>query len=170
MPVLVGCGQTSSSDITTNQESIVSDSITDEDLDLAGDWQFADYWLVVADTSTDYWQLNTLMFQLSDQLTVEIDTLGRYYDESLHQIILPFDDEDELYAGSYFPRRFSGVFLSVEHLNYLAEDRSNSTDVLALVVAIFESQEEAEEYNLLVNKFSPSSFVQYASLYVGCMH
>ncbi|WP_262490545.1 hypothetical protein [Hymenobacter sp. CRA2] len=33
------------------------------------------------------------------------DTLGRFFDEQKNLIRLPDDDEDELYAGDYFPRR-----------------------------------------------------------------
>jgi hypothetical protein len=167
------CGGGSSNSDFKHPSQSVSDSIETIDtsgIDLSGDGQFADYWMVIMDTSTNYWQLRKHMFDLSELMRVEIDTLGRCFDSAINRIIVPYDSEDETYAGSYYPRRYSGVFLSIEQLALMLETDKYSIGNMALIVAVFDNSVEAKEYHQQVKHFSEKSFVQYASLYVGCMH
>jgi hypothetical protein len=173
--ILASCGGNQSPNEVKSPAQVVNDSIETIDsdtseLDLNGDWQFADYWMVVADTSTNYWQLRKRMVELSDLLQVEIDTLGRCFDSTTNRVIVPYDSEDEIYAGVYYPRRYSGEFLSIEHLALMLETTEYSNENMALIVAIFDNSAEAQQYHQKVKQFSATSFVQYASLYVGCMH
>ena len=74
--------------------------------DLTDEDQYMDAFVVIADTSQNYYDLRSEMFVLSEKLDLQIDTLGRGYDAAKDLIALPIDDADELYAGDHFPRRY----------------------------------------------------------------
>ena len=61
---------------------------------------------MVADTGKDYFKLRNQMFRLNQLLHISIDTMGRYYNKMKDEIVLRENDEDEIYRGEYFPRRF----------------------------------------------------------------
>lgn len=127
--------------------------------------------VVIADTSRNYHVLRDRMFDLAGKLQFDIDTMGRGYDEAKNLICLPEIDEDELYAGSYFPRRFPGSALSLEYLgNYSPSDDPEDDGTIALVVAITEQKEEAEAVLAGVKEHAGGAYIIEALLYVGCMH
>ena len=82
------------------------------------DEQYMNAYIVVSDTSQNYFELRQKMFELSKVLKTEIDTMGRGFNKNKNLICLPENDEDEIYAGDYFPRRYPSETLSLEYLIY----------------------------------------------------
>jgi len=78
----------------------------------------ATYFVVVADTNLDYNFLRKEMFDLNRQLKIPIDTMGRFYNTAKNLIALPDNDDDEIYAGDYYPRRYPSEDLSLEYLDF----------------------------------------------------
>lgn len=64
--------------------------------------QYADYYLVIPHKSFVYNDLKNTMLAINDQYHLEIDTIGRFFDKTKQQIIVPEDDEDELYRANIF--------------------------------------------------------------------
>jgi hypothetical protein len=173
LTIVTSCSQFQSEENKSTLEEVISDDnevAFQDTLDVNGDWEFADYWLVIADTSSNYQKLHTQMVQLGAVMKIEIDTLGRYFDTTMQRIQLPYDDEDEMYAGQYFPRRFSGIFLSIEHPYYMLDNPVYNSEDMAIVVAIFDDEMDAKIFNEKVRQYCKTSFVQYAKTFVGCMH
>src|SRR5262245_40484266 len=87
---------------------VAADSITpDSALAYADEVpEYATFFIVIADTGQEYYPLHDKMFKLNTQLKLDIDTMDRYFNKTKNLIALPDDAEDEMYAGSYFPRRF----------------------------------------------------------------
>ena len=131
---------------------------------------YMDAFIVVSDTSEDYLGLREKMFQLSENLGFEIDTMGRGFNTNKNLICLPDNDEDEIYAGEYFPRRYPSEALSLEHLNYYSKGQKPSSRTIALVVMITDEKEKAELKVKQINKYSESAFIINTKLYMGCMH
>ncbi len=143
--------------------SFFSDSV-----DMSG--QYMNAFIVVADTGQDYFILRETMLTLSSGLEFEIDTMGRGYNSELDLIALPTDDPDEIYTGNYFPRRYNSQSLSLEYLSYYDADTHSDDKTIAIVVAITDSQEEAE---ILLSKLKPqflNAYIQESEIYLGCMH
>lgn len=128
----------------------------------------ATFYIVVADTSTDYYSLRDQMLQLHQSVRIPIDTMGRSYNPSKALITLPDDDEDEIYAGDYYPRRFPSNSLSLEYLSFYQLKASEKT--IALVAGIHESPESTDSTFSVIRRFYSKAFVIPTEIYTGCIH
>lgn len=177
---ITACGsQPKSSEIQTppfevSDTSIVfqvTDSIKEEktiDTIDTTDYENATYYFVIADTNSNYSILCHKMFNLQKQYHLTIDSLGRLYIKKKNLIALPENDEDELYAGQYFPRRYPSDFLSLEYLDFYAQKPSNKT--IALMAGIFETKHSADSVLAIIKPIERNSFILKAKIYIGCMH
>lgn len=128
-------------------------------------------YIVVADTSYNYTELNKLMRKISSKFNLKIDTLGRTYDSDKDLICLPEDDEDEIYAGSYFPRRYSSDYLSLEYLDYYKEANMRlEAKTIALVVMISTNKLVSERMLRKIKNYSKNTFIFEGKVDYGCMH
>lgn len=128
----------------------------------------ATYYIVVVDTSEEYFFLQNKMYNIHEQIKIPIDTMGRYFNAAKNLIILPESDEDEIYAGEYFPQRFPTNCLSLEYLNsYDLKAREKS---IALVAGIFEKEQAANSLLYKVKNRYPNSFKIKSTMYTGCVH
>jgi hypothetical protein len=134
------------------------------------DEEYLNVYLVVSDTSRNYFELREKMFVLNQKLKTEIDTMGRSYDPNKNLICLAEDDEDEIYAGGYLFRRSLSEFLSLEYLIYYQDEKNTTEKTIALVTIITDSKEEAENKLLEVKKYSKNAFIVNSQIYMGCMH
>lgn len=90
--------------------SLLQQGLAEDDLPSdSGETDYANFFVLLADTGQDYSTLQKRMFFLHNKLNWPIDTLGRYYDQNKGAVILPENDEDELYAGEYYPPAFPGT-------------------------------------------------------------
>ena len=126
------------------------------------------YYLVVIDTSHNYYLLQRKMQVLSKDYNIAIDTMGRYYNEDKDLITLPEDDEDEMYRGQYFPRRYPSPDLSLEYLKFY--NISSKEQTIALVSGIYESKHSADSALNKIKVQESKAFVLKADIYIGCMH
>ncbi len=150
---------------TSLQTTVATDNSVVED---TSDFNNATYFVVVADTSADYYLLHKKMFNLSRQLNIPIDTMGRFYNKTKNLIALPDNDEDEIYAGDYFPRRFPSDNLSLEYLDFY--QRQSGEKTIALVTGIYEKEKSADSALTVLRKTEKKVFKIKADIYVGCMH
>lgn len=132
--------------------------------------QYMDAYLVVADTSQDYFALRRELFDLSHKCQIPIDTLDRGYDTTKNMICLPENYEDEVYAGEYFPRRAPTVSFSLEYLAYYSDSVIASDKTIALVAAIADSQEAADALLRKIQQYIMHAFILRTKIYMGCMH
>jgi hypothetical protein len=128
----------------------------------------ATFYIVVADTSSDYYSLRDQMLHLHRLLDIPIDTIGRSYDPSKNLIALPEDDEDEIYAGDYLPRRFPSHNLSLEYFSFYHEKAREKT--IALVAGIYESPSSADSTLIAIKQVNSKAFSIPAEIYTGCIH
>jgi len=156
------------SEAESDGKAPTSESDTYDPEQNSDDYNFATYFVVIADTNTDYAVLDAEMYELQRKLEIPVDTMGRSYNADKDLIALPDDDEDEIYAGDYFPRRFPSETLSLEYLNFYLQGAGNKT--IALVSGIYEKKEDADRLRSKLKKTAPKTFVVEARIYVGCMH
>lgn len=135
---------------------------------LAQQEDYADFYISVADTAVNYKSLKNKMIDLQTELNIKIDTMGRGYNAEKDLICLAEDDEDELYAGQYFPRRFPSESLSIEYLNFYTPTTTEKT--LALITGIFESKDEAKKHLDKVLPTNNNAYLIKSNIYIGCMH
>lgn len=174
--LLISCGtspafqNTQVSDSTSEiHPKIDSDSVkSDLEEEYNDDYNYADYYIVIADTGFDYFKLRKKMLSLSRTLTLEIDTMDRHYNIEKNLIALPDDDGDEIYAGEYYPRRHPSPCVSLEYLNFYQDAAREKT--IALVCGIYESENTADSALQVLAKQSSSSFKIKSKVYIGCMH
>ena len=124
--------------------------------------------VVVADTSLNYYALREQLFMLHDSLQQPIDTMGRTYNKVKDLIALPEDDEDEMYAGEYYPRRTTSQDLSLEYLDMYQEAAREKS--IALVTGIYENKKSADSAVRVLKRYSPKAFSVTSEIYMGCMH
>ena len=126
------------------------------------------YYLVIADTSSSYYELHKKMFDLNAEYKIPIDTLRRYYNKEKKQIVLPDNDDDEMYAGDYFPRRYPSENLSLEYLDFYNRNANQKT--IALVSGIYQSEKSADSLLTIIRKTDNKAYKLKSQVYVGCMH
>ncbi len=129
---------------------------------------YADYFVVVVDTGSNYQNLHHKMLDLSKKYKLNIDTLGRFYDHEKDLIMLPKDDEDEIYAGDYFPRRAVDETVSIEYL--AVYQPKSKVKTMALIAGIYEDEMSATSRFSKIKEDFPNAFKIKSHLYVGCMH
>lgn len=126
------------------------------------------YYIVVADTGMMYAPLNAAMYNLSAKLSSTVDTLNRGYDKKKNKIVLSEQDDDELYAGEYFPRRFPSTTLSMEYMDSYTP--GSKEGMMGIISGIYEKQAEAEIAWKNVKVHAPNARIVKADIYVGCIH
>ena len=173
--ILVSCqtkpGKTNTGNADSGTIALGTDcviTIGQHDDEYVSEIDHATFFIVVADTGHDYYSLHRKMFTLNQQLNLPVDTLGRYFNENKNLIALPDNDEDEIYAGDYFPRRFPSENLSLEYLAFYQEKATEKT--IALVTGIYESEQSADSALAILKRAEPNGFKIKADVYVGCMH
>ena len=153
----------------TTTPLLTDDDTSTVDADTAEEQPTATYYVVMADTGENYYQLRDNMLRISKATGMPIDTMGRGYDEEKDLICLPKNDEDEVYAGEYYPRRFPSVNLSLEYLDTYKKEQVGET-TMALVAGIFETRQSADSLLRVIKPVSRTPFVEMAKIYTGCMH
>jgi len=133
------------------------------------DEMFMNAYVVIADTSSDYHVLRNEMFELSESLSMKIDTMERGFNEAKNLICFPLNHEDEMYAGEYYPRRYTSEWLSLEYYEYYS-DVNQRSGTIALVAAITESKEHADSLSMKIQKYAKGAFVVQSRIFIGCMH
>lgn len=127
--------------------------------------------IVIVDTGKNYKSLHEKMFQVSRTFNIDIDTMDRGYNVTERRLTLAADHPDEIYAGSYFPRRYDSDHLSIEHLTYYTKGHSPTADeTMALVACITDSLSVAKGLETILKPTHPNAFIVSAELYLGCMH
>ena len=132
--------------------------------------QYMNAYIVIADTSQNYVELRKKMFGINEKLKTEIDTMGRGFNREKNLICLPENDEDEIYAGDYFPRRYPSETLSLEYLVYYTNGKKPTEGTIALVTIITDNKEKADKKLAEIKKYSDKAFIVNSQIYMGCMH
>lgn len=125
-------------------------------------------YVTIADTGRDYFVLHKLMDELSPIMGLRIDTLGKEFNVKKQKIAVPENDDDEMYRGEYYPRRYTGNSLSLEYLNFYYG--KSSEENMALVTNICSQRDSAFYYAKKIPQGKGHVFVIRSNLYVGCMH
>jgi hypothetical protein len=168
---IAACGSTQAD---KNESSQVDSADTNRHDSIYGDSdetyfnEIDTFYIVVADTGNDYYELRDQMLSISNTANLIIDTMGRYYNEQKKLIQLPDNDEDEVYRGDYFPRRFPSESLSLEYLTLYNSISGDNT--IALVTGIFETKHSADSARQSILNIQPKTFVLESRIYTGCMH
>jgi hypothetical protein len=142
------------------------DTISEPEIDMNN--EMATYFVVIADTSYNYFNLRSVLIQTARKLKLEIDTMDRFYNSITRKIQLPDDSEDEIYAGEYFPRRYNSESLSIEYANQYLDNLNDS--LMAGIMGIYVELSDAEKRLQQIRKYNPKAFVVKSELFQGCMH
>ncbi len=132
--------------------------------------EYTNAYVVIADTSNDYYDLRSKMFELSKNSNLEIDTLDRGFDADENKLCLPKDHEDYIYAGFYYPRRDYSMSISIEYLEYYKSGSLSGNGPYALVCAISGNKEQAKIIRDKIVPIFGKTYIMGSRIYIGCMH
>ena len=133
--------------------------------------QFFKAFVVVADTAQDYYALRGKMFRMRKKLHAKIDTLGREYNAKKNLICYPENENDEIIAGKYFPRRDKSKTLSLEYLDGYPSSKLNTTpSTIAIVTLITDDKRKAEKTVAKLQKIFPQAFLIETEFFMGCWY
>lgn len=133
--------------------------------------EYSTMYFVLIDTGKNYYALSSLMHTVSNKTGLPIDTLNRHYNNDRNMIVLADDDEDEMWRGEYYPRRYGEDFMSIEYWQYFLLNHNQPTDTtFALVAGMFYNPISADSLADVIKKYQPSVFVEEAKVFNGCMH
>lgn len=149
---------------TINHKDTVQDDISYYE----GESEETDFYVVIGDSGTDYFTLRNKMIKMAETGKLQIDSMERYFNTEKNDLILPEKHDDQMYAGTYYPRRFEGNFLSIEHLNQYKKYSSDKT--LAIIAGIYANKQEAELRTMQLNQNGFLATNSLCKLHTGCMH
>lgn len=151
--------------LASNNQIVNNADLTEDSTEIDA---YANYQVIVIDTNANYDQLHQKMFQLKDKLNMTVDSMGRYYNRKRDLIVLPEDDEDQVYAGEYFPRKDLSETLS---LDYMEQYRPNSKPkTIGIIAGIYENASSADSALKAIQKVEAKAFKLNSRIYIGCMH
>lgn len=129
-----------------------------------------DHYIVVSGEGYDYDSLVARAGEVAQWLQVPFDQQGRVYEPG-KGIIVPYDAEDELYRGDYYPRRFESSEVSIEMYDYLAlEEEAGDSSRMTVVAGMFATAEKAETVLRKLKPLMPEAKLIRRELFVGCLH
>ncbi|HOS48742.1 MAG TPA: hypothetical protein PLG57_08905 [Bacteroidia bacterium] len=171
--ILAGCGESNSpktgiSEPIQKVDSIVKLDSSVNSVDSSIYQDYTNYWVVIADTGLKYDRLLNQMLVLNDKVKLPIDSMGRFYNRKKDLIALPDNDEDEIYAGDYYPRRFESDYLSIEYLKYYTS--ASQEKMMSIVAGIFIDESSADSVLTQIRNYKSSAYKIQANLYTGCIH
>ncbi|WP_207535643.1 hypothetical protein [Desertivirga arenae] len=149
--------------VISQQPKSTETEISDENPD---DW--AEYYVLMADTGQNYQPLQKAMKEVSHLTNIKIDTLNRSFRADKNLIALADDDEDEMYAGDYFPRRFQGNFLSIEYLSSYLDDAPEKT--MVLIAGIYDNKASADSAFQVISSKGVKVQNRKTKMFIGCLH
>jgi hypothetical protein len=125
--------------------------------------------IVLAGTSTNFEALDHSAKAISKKTGIT------YQNGLIHDLkrgmIVPDTSSDEIYAGAYYPRRYSSNEISIEMLWYYMDSQNQDTlKEMIILAGIFQTKEEAEKQLSLVKSVVPTAYVKKKMMYMGCMH
>lgn len=124
--------------------------------------------VIVAGVGTAYAQMRNEMMALSKESGIEVDTLGRGFNEETGKIALPNDHADELNAGHYYHKRDDSETLSLEYLQAYQDDSNPQT--IALVAGVYSEKQSALKALKQVQVIKAKAYLLETQLYMGCVH
>jgi hypothetical protein len=128
------------------------------------------YYVLIADTSNSFLAVEQKSKTFSKTTGLIFDELERHYDVKSNDYVLADDADDEIFRGSYYPRRGNSDpnFLSIEHYSIFSQKTTEKT--FALVAGIFIDKIEATD---LAKKFiTKGEKITILECYMdmSCMH
>lgn len=130
--------------------------------------ELKDLFILIIETSSNFQELGAFSDKLCSQYGLKYENLGRIYDSTKDSLIVPYNDEDQMYAGKYLMRRFPSNDVSIE---YLSAYRTDITDAsFALIAGIFEKENDAFLFANQIFVDCPHMYILKSRIYLGCMH
>ena len=126
------------------------------------------YYITIADTGLNYFDLHKTMRLIAGETGIKIDTMGKGYNKKKKLIAYPMNHEDELYRGEYYPRRYPSACLSLEYMNFYNHNIEQKT--IVLVAAICEQKDSAIYFAKQILPNHKKVFVLKSNVFIGCMH
>jgi len=174
---VLACESTSQNDNIITDSNIIENVDTqliaisnneDEKVDLNETSQMQTAYIVCLDSGKTYFTLDKLMYKNANDYHVTIDTANRSYNKQKDLIALSEDDDDQMYAGEYFPRRYNSSYLSLEYL-YVYDDNIDDKTI-GLIAGIYDDKKDADSVLTIFKPSNPKAFVLKGDIYMGCMH
>jgi hypothetical protein len=134
------------------------------------DSEYATKYFVIAGTSTDFHALDSTAKQLSRSTGVPYENHLVY--DAARGMIVPDTSSDEIWAGSYYPRRTDEERISIEMLSYYATKQLSAADSAKMIImaGMYGDRQAAGARLKQVKKFIPGAYLAKSKLFQGCMH
>lgn len=135
------------------------------------DEEMVPYYVVFAGASTNFIALDSTAQKISAATGINYENTLVY--DAKRGMIVPDTSSDEMYAGSYFPRRYAEGRISIEMVWYYAgsaEPDSAAAKTMCIITGIYSGKKEAAASLVKVKKLVPDAYMKKIKLYQGCMH
>lgn len=172
LPCMIACQPVHTKSATTNDSTTTArqPAVTAGIPDKATGDEHAEAYVLVADTSNNYHALRNILQQAHEKTGRKIDSLGRAYYPEKDSILVPADDEDEMWAGDYYPRQTFDDFLSIEYVSLYRYKENYEGRTMAAVLGIYAQSSTADSILQLVKPQFGNAHVIKTTIYLGCMH
>jgi len=139
----------------------------------------SDHFVIIAGESSDYIWLKQVVQDLSTKSRILYNDEGLIFDRKLGLIWPPDTSGNaDLYAGSYFMRRYGTMLDSVNYLSlemrdwYFNVPYEQKSLRMIIVGGIYPDTEKkaADERLKEIKKYYPTAYLRKLPIYMGCIH
>ena len=123
-------------------------------------------YIVVLSQSDDYAGLVKRAKGISSDTGIKYDGEGMVYDPK-RGLIIPDDSDDDMWAGSYYPRRYDSRFISIEYSKYYLDKPKGKYAIIGFMDM---KAREAKRMHQWFQKYVPDAVYSHKPFWQGCIH
>jgi hypothetical protein len=127
---------------------------------------WSERYIVILKSTKDYNEAVDFATEAAKKLNLEFENKyikyskekGIFYAKSL---------PDVMYRGSYYPRRHSGEYISLENSSGY---EGLASGYIIVVAGVYNDKESADKALRRIKKFFNNAYVKKANMWMGCIH
>jgi len=144
----------------------VNSTAVSEQKEFSDEMFFADRYVLILKSTKNYSQALAFAKKAGKRLGLEFDNKYRQYSKE-KGIYFSKDYEDELYAGSYYPRRYTGEKITLENSG---EYKDFSSGYIIVVSGMYDDKLSADRALGRVKKIYKKARIKKTNMWMGCIH
>ncbi|MEI8344918.1 MAG: hypothetical protein WCG06_02480 [Candidatus Omnitrophota bacterium] len=133
---------------------------------ITDDMLYSDQYILILKSTKDYNEALNFAKQASKKLGLKFDNEYRKYSQK-DGIYFSATPKEGVSEGDYFPRRYSGEFITLENSKYYSE---LAPGYIIVVAGVYESKVSSHPALNKSKQYYIDAYVKKVNLWMGCVH
>lgn len=131
---------------------------------IEGDF-FADKYILILKSTKDYSKAASFALDAAKKLNLKFDNENKRYSKEKGIYFEGIEDDD--FNGGYYPRRYSGEFISLENSGYY---KGFSEGYIIVVGGIYDDRKNSKQALAKSKKIYGDAYIKKTKIWMGCLH